>query len=83
VTRPEPSDAIWTRAEIESPCVKICVIHPEARLCLGCHRTLEEIAAWSRMTPAARAAVMADLPGRGALLRQRRGGRAGRLARGD
>ena len=33
---------IWTRAEIESPCVKICVIHPETRLCTGCARSIDE-----------------------------------------
>jgi predicted Fe-S protein YdhL (DUF1289 family) len=35
------------------------------------------------MTPEARRAVMAELPARAPLLRQRRGGRAGRLARGQ
>jgi uncharacterized protein len=39
------SDEIWMRAEIESPCVKVCVIHPEARICAGCYRTIEEIGA--------------------------------------
>jgi uncharacterized protein len=83
VTKPDPSDKIWQRAEIESPCIKVCVIHPESRVCVGCHRTIDEIGAWSRMTPDARSAVMAELPGRASLLRQRRGGRAGRLARDD
>ena len=80
MTRPELTDGIWKRAEIESPCIKVCVIHPEARLCVGCLRSIDEIAAWSRMTPEARSTIMADLPGRGATLRQRRGGRAARLA---
>ena len=31
------SDDIWARDEIESPCVKICVIHPAEGLCTGCH----------------------------------------------
>jgi predicted Fe-S protein YdhL (DUF1289 family) len=75
------SDEIWKREEITSPCVKICVIHPEARLCVGCHRTIEEISAWSRLTPEARARVMAELPERGALITRRRGGRAARQAR--
>ncbi|MCC5999565.1 MAG: DUF1289 domain-containing protein [Pararhodobacter sp.] len=70
---------IWQRDEIESPCVQICVIHPESRICTGCYRTIDEITAWSRLTPQARRAVMADLPGRAGLLRQRRGGRAARL----
>lgn len=69
------SDRIWTRAEIESPCVKLCVVHPETRLCIGCARSLDEIGAWSRMTPEARAEVMADLPNRSASP-GRRGGRA-------
>ncbi len=72
------SDEIWKRDEVQSPCVKICVVHPEARICLGCYRSIDEIAAWSRMTPEARAAVMAELPSRKGQLGQRRGGRAGR-----
>lgn len=73
---------VWRRDEIESPCVKICVVHPEARICIGCYRSLEEIGAWSRMSPEARRAVMAELPGRAALAApRRRGGRAGRLGR--
>ncbi len=79
MTKPDPSDAIWQRAEIESPCVKTCVIHPAARICVGCLRSIDEISVWSRLTPAARSAVMADLPNRTGMLRQRRGGRAGRL----
>lgn len=69
---------IWQRQEIDSPCVKICVIHPDAKICVGCHRTGDEIAIWSRLTPEARRAIMADLPERGKSLTQRRGGRLGR-----
>jgi hypothetical protein len=50
-------DEVWSRSEIESPCVKICLIHPEARICIGCHRSADEIAGWSRMTPEARRAA--------------------------
>ncbi|KUF09033.1 DUF1289 domain-containing protein [Pseudoponticoccus marisrubri] len=75
------TDEIWKRDEIESPCIKVCVVHPEARICTGCLRSLDEIAGWSRMSPEARRAVMQDLPGRQDLLRQRRGGRAARLAK--
>ena len=38
------SDELWKRQEIESPCVKICVVHPTERICIGCHRSVEEIA---------------------------------------
>jgi hypothetical protein len=74
-------DQVWKRDEIESPCVRVCVVHPEARICTGCHRTTDEIAGWSRMTPDERRAVMAALPGRAPLLRKRRGGRAARKDR--
>ncbi len=77
----DEADGIWRRDEIESPCVKVCVVHSEARLCVGCLRSLDEIAGWSRMTPEQRRAVMADLPARRPLLAQRRGGRAGRVGR--
>jgi uncharacterized protein len=76
----DETDEIWRRDEVESPCVKVCVIHPEARLCVGCLRSLDEISAWSRMGHDARSAVMADLPGRAHLVARRRGGRAARLA---
>jgi len=82
VTAPDPSDDIWKRAEIESPCVKVCVIQPQSRLCVGCLRTIDEIGSWSRMTADERRGVMAALPDRAPLLRQRRGGRAGRLSEG-
>ncbi|WGW02417.1 DUF1289 domain-containing protein [Tropicibacter oceani] len=75
------SDDIWKRDEVESPCTKVCVIHPEARLCTGCFRSIDEITQWSRMTPEDRRAVMADLPARAPQLAQRRGGRAARLKR--
>ena len=72
----------WTRDEIESPCVRICVVHPEARICTGCYRTMDEIARWSRMAPQERREIMATLPDRAPELQKRRGGRAGRLTRG-
>lgn len=75
------TDDIWARKEIDSPCIKICVIHPEERLCVGCFRSIEEIATWSRLTPGERQAITADLPARAPRLVKRRGGRMGRLDR--
>ncbi len=75
------TDEIWARQEIESPCVKLCVIHPEERLCVGCYRSIEEIATWSRLSPNDRRVVIADLPARAPRLVKRRGGRMGRLDR--
>jgi predicted Fe-S protein YdhL (DUF1289 family) len=73
------TDDIWARDEIESPCIKICVIHPESRLCTGCLRTIDEIGAWSQMTPDARRAVLTDLENRTGKVTKRRGGRAARV----
>lgn len=76
------NDDIWKRDEIESPCIKICVLHPEARICIGCYRSGDEIAGWARMTPEARRDIMEALPERAANLpRTRKGGRAARLKR--
>lgn len=47
---------------ISTPCVKICVV--EAGLCLGCGRTLPEIARWGSMNEPDRRAIMAALPAR-------------------
>lgn len=45
----------------ETPCIAICVIDPKAKLCLGCGRTLPEIARWGRMESAERLSIMATL----------------------
>ena len=63
------SDEVWKRDEIDSPCTKVCVLHPSARICIGCHRTGEEIAAWTRLTPERRAEITAELPARADRLR--------------
>ena len=72
-------DDVWTRNEIASPCVKLCVVHPEARICVGCYRSIDEISGWSRMSPEDRARVIAELPARAPTLTKRRGGRMARL----
>jgi uncharacterized protein len=77
------SDEVWKREEVESPCVKVCVVHPVERLCVGCLRSIDEIAGWGRMTAEERRAVMAELPSRAPRLRQRRGGRMGRGTRAN
>jgi predicted Fe-S protein YdhL (DUF1289 family) len=49
---------------LETPCVNVCLLDSETGLCVGCGRTLREIANWSAMTPAERRAIMAALPAR-------------------
>ncbi len=51
-------------APIVSPCIRFCRIDPASHICVGCFRTLAEIAAWARLTPPERDAIMAALPSR-------------------
>jgi predicted Fe-S protein YdhL (DUF1289 family) len=48
----------------ETPCIAVCIMDPRTSLCLGCGRTLPEIARWHRMDSAERQAVMSQLAGR-------------------
>jgi uncharacterized protein len=48
----------------ETPCIAVCIIDPRTSLCLGCGRTLPEIARWHRMDSAERQVVMAQLAAR-------------------
>jgi hypothetical protein len=68
--------------EIETPCIKVCVVDPETGFCIGCGRTRLEIASWIGFSPGERRAVMNDLPERVETLtlrKRRKGGRRGRL----
>jgi hypothetical protein len=51
-------------ASIETPCIRICVVHPTARLCAGCGRSLDEITRWVILTDEERGRIMAQLPPR-------------------
>jgi predicted Fe-S protein YdhL (DUF1289 family) len=53
---------------IESPCVNICMMDDASGWCLGCGRTIDEIAGWSSGSAAWRDAVIATLPDRMARL---------------
>ena len=35
--------------ELASPCVGVCLMDPDDGLCMGCYRTIEEIAAWGEL----------------------------------
>lgn len=45
----------------ETPCVAVCLMDPKTNLCLGCGRTLPEIARWGRMESAERLSIMTTL----------------------
>jgi predicted Fe-S protein YdhL (DUF1289 family) len=41
---------------VESPCVNVCTLDAQ-KVCIGCGRTIEEIAVWSRLGDDERRAV--------------------------
>ena len=47
-----------------SPCIKVCQMDPVRGVCIGCCRTLDEIARWSAMNEQEQTAVMRELPSR-------------------
>lgn len=57
---------------IESPCILVCTIDTETGFCLGCARTLDEIARWSSMSAEERMAVLALLSDRHEIIVEKR-----------
>jgi uncharacterized protein len=47
---------------VSSPCIKVCAVSGQTGLCIGCGRTLAEIAAWGGLSEAERQSIMAELP---------------------
>ena len=46
---------------MKSPCIKVCQMDPQRGLCLGCARTLDEIARWASLTDQQRERILAEL----------------------
>ncbi len=60
---------IWPRAlamirRSESPCIKICKLDFETRLCVGCRRSAAEIAGWDRYSELRKRRILSDLKDR-------------------
>jgi predicted Fe-S protein YdhL (DUF1289 family) len=54
---------------LSSPCTNVCAIDPRSGLCLGCGRTLAEIAQWASLGEPERLRIMAQLPDRRSVAR--------------
>ncbi len=74
----------YTAPPALTPCVKICVVDPGSGLCIGCGRTVAEIAMWGELDAEARGSIMAGLEQRLKAARSRgaRGRRNGPRERG-
>lgn len=46
---------------VPSPCINVCRLDEVTGFCHGCARTIDEVAHWSRSTPAEKRAVLAQL----------------------
>jgi predicted Fe-S protein YdhL (DUF1289 family) len=43
---------------VASPCVGVCTLDPQGRVCVGCGRLIEEIGQWSSASQARRAQIV-------------------------
>ncbi len=50
-----------TDISLTSPCVGVCQINTQTKFCLGCYRTLREVAHWSRYGDDEKRAVLISL----------------------
>ncbi len=55
-------------AGVGSPCINICRMDESSGYCVGCARSIDEIASWSLLDDGQKRAVWALLPHRHALL---------------
>ena len=54
--------------DIASPCIDVCRMDAGTGLCRGCLRTLDEIAAWGRLSGSMKREVLANIEARRAAL---------------
>ncbi len=50
--------------DVPSPCISVCVLDASQSYCVGCGRTLHEIAAWMDMSADDKRRVIDTLPAR-------------------
>jgi hypothetical protein len=47
-----------------SPCVGVCTLDPVSHFCIGCARTIDEIARWPSLGAEEKRRIIAQLPSR-------------------
>jgi predicted Fe-S protein YdhL (DUF1289 family) len=50
--------------DVPSPCVSICALDAAGAHCLGCYRSLDEVASWPTLSPDERRRVLARVEDR-------------------
>ena len=46
---------------LQTPCVGICRIHPEYRICIGCYRSRLEIVQWTKGSDTEKAIILTSI----------------------
>jgi predicted Fe-S protein YdhL (DUF1289 family) len=62
MTEPAPQPRAARR--VMSPCKSICIMDARSNLCIGCKRTIDEIARWPMMNDDERRKIVDSLKGR-------------------
>jgi predicted Fe-S protein YdhL (DUF1289 family) len=74
---PSPYIAAGTNGRVkpslETPCINVCLLDERTGYCVGCGRSIREIAGWASMTELERRAIMRELPERKARLEDAKG----------
>ena len=55
---------------VSSPCIRVCQLDPHTGLCVGCLRSLDEISAWSRVSPDEQRRILATVAERREAMRR-------------
>ena len=61
---PDPSPPPYAARRVMSPCKSICIMDTKSDMCVGCKRTINEIARWPMMNDDERRTVVDSLKAR-------------------
>ena len=54
----QPAQPTYAARRVMSPCKSICIMDAKSNLCVGCKRTIDEIARWPMMNDDERRTVV-------------------------
>lgn len=57
----DPAPPTYAARRVMSPCKSICIMDARSNLCIGCKRTIDEIARWPMMADDERRKVVDSL----------------------
>jgi predicted Fe-S protein YdhL (DUF1289 family) len=53
-----------SKEAVPSPCILVCELDPRTKVCIGCGRTLDEIAEWASASRIRQRQIVADAAAR-------------------